>query len=129
MIAPLFAMPPPGYYIYLAIGLLVVFFIAAIFVTKTRVGDALGERNRRAMLGLAAILSGPLVGTSLAWIANALGNVYPADVKITYIGYTALGGIAGLMAGVVVGATGFFVPKDPRMKSKSGESIETTDDI
>jgi hypothetical protein len=43
--------------------------------------------HRRCVLGITAILAGPLVGASFAWLGIALGKMYAADVGV----YTVLG--------------------------------------
>ena len=113
MLVPLFAMPGPYLLLALPIGFLLVLLIAGLFVSTTKTRGKRSERNRRAGFGLASIVCGPLVGASLAWMGNTLGNVHPADVGYTYGVCTVIGGIAGLLAGVAFAITGFFAPRDP----------------
>ena len=68
MIAPLLAMPPPEILLLSSIGVVLVLLIAGLFVTATRTPGKRSEQNRRAGLGLVAIVSGPLVApSSPAW--------------------------------------------------------------
>ena len=103
MIGPLFAMPGyfsgPTFYV----GTLVVLAVATLFVRAT--ASAGRERDRRAGLGLLAILGGPVAGAALAGLSQALGEVHPADIRYTYITFTSIGGIAGFIAGLIFALT------------------------
>jgi len=131
MIVPLFAMPPDEalfVQILLAIGLLLALLIAGLFVTATRTRGKRSEQDRRAGLGLMAILCGPLVGASLAWLVNTLGDVHPADVGFTYAKCTVIGGIAGVLAGVAFGITGLLCPRDSSGKAVPTKPEDVTSD-
>jgi hypothetical protein len=65
--------------------------------------------HRRCVLGITAILAGPLVGASFAWLGIALGKMYAADVGV----YTVLGAIIGLFTGITSGLVGLFHPSNP----------------
>jgi hypothetical protein len=73
MVAPLFAMPPPYVLLSLPICFLLVLLIAGPFLTAAKTRGTRCEQDRRAGLGLLAILCGPLVGASLALLTNTLG--------------------------------------------------------
>jgi hypothetical protein len=129
MVVPLFAMPPPGVLLVAAAGIGFVLLIASLFVTATRTRGKQSEQYRRARLGLAAILGGPLVGASFAFLGNLLGDVHPADVGYTYRVFTIIGGIAGLLAGVAFGITGLLTPQGSDGKAVSSKSVDFTDDL
>jgi hypothetical protein len=103
MIGPPIAMP--GYFSSpdFAIGSLVVLAFAILLVRAT--ASRKGERDRRAGLGLLAILAGPLAGAALAGLTQVLGHVHPDDVRYTYITFTSIGGIAGFVAGLFFALT------------------------
>jgi hypothetical protein len=102
-----FAMPPPQMLLVWPAGLIVVFLIVAHFVHATNSKGRVekNEKDRRAWLGLVAILCGPFVGAFLASLGVALGDVHPADVEYTYVVLTVIGGIAGLVAGLAFAVT------------------------
>jgi hypothetical protein len=129
MVVPLFAMPPPQVLLIWPTGFLFVLLIAGFLVRTTRTRGKRGERARRAGLGLMAIFCGPLVGASLAWLVNTLGDVNPLDVTYNYVVFTVIGGIAGLLAGIVFGMTGLLCPRDPSGKGMQGKSSFVTDDL
>ena len=66
--------------------------------------------HRRCVLGITAILAGPLVGASFAWLGIALGKMYAADVGV----YAVLVAIIGLFTGITSGLVGLFHPRNPR---------------
>jgi hypothetical protein len=66
--------------------------------------------HRRCVLGITAILAGPLVGASFAWLGIALGKMHVADVGV----YTVLGAIIGLFTGITSSLVGLFHPRNPR---------------
>jgi hypothetical protein len=76
-----------------------------------------------------AILCGPLVGAFLAWSANTLGEVHPADVKYTYTVYIAIGAISGLFAGVAFGITGLTCPQDSGARADPAKPVVVPDDL
>ena len=120
MVVPLFGMPPPQMLLIWPVGFLFVLLIAGLFVTATRTRAKRSERDRRAGLGLIAILGGPLVGACLAWLTNTLGDVHPLDVRYTYVVFTVIGGIAGMLAGIVFGITGLLCQRDLSGKGVQG---------
>jgi hypothetical protein len=130
MIVPLFAMPPAGpLFFSWSIGLILVLALVHVFVNATRTPKKRREQNRRAGLGLMAIVCGPLVGASLAWLVNALGDVHPRDVTYTYVVFTVIGGIAGVVAGVVFAITGILCTRDLGGKGISDKSVSVTDEL
>ena len=80
-------------------------------------------------LGLVAIVGGPLVGASLAFSINALGDVHPADVGYTYTVFTVIGGIAGLLGGIAFGTTSLISPRDSRVKGVAHKPADVTDEL
>jgi hypothetical protein len=106
MIGPLFAMPPPSWGLSFATGLLVVFVASTVFVRASASGK--NERNRRAGLGLLAIIGGPLIGLSLAGLVHAVGGIHPLDIGYTYGTFAMIGGVAGLIAGLIFAVTGIL---------------------
>jgi len=128
MIVPLFAMPPPGVLLVSAVGIWLVLLIAELFVTATRTRGKRSEQRRRAGLGILAILCGPLIGAFLAWLANILGNVHPADVGYSYTVFTVIGGIAGLIAGVVFAISGLLCPGDSSGKAVPAKPVDVIDE-
>jgi hypothetical protein len=129
MVAPLFAMPPPYVLLFLPIGFLLVLLIAGLFLTATRARRKTTERNRRAGLGIMAIICGPVVGASLAWVDNTFGSVLPADVRYTYTVFTVIGGIAGLLGGIAFCITGLLVFRDSGKEAVAGKPIDITDEL
>ena len=128
MVVPLFAMPPPMLAIW-SVAIPVVLLFVALFVSATRTGGRRSEQNRRAMLGLMAILCGPLVGASLAWLGNTLEDVHPANVRYRYVTFTAIGGIAGVVGGVAFAITGLFTTHDSGGKGLSDKPNVVTDEL
>ena len=63
---------------------------------------------RRSALGIAAVLSGPPVGASLAWLGISLGKMHPADMGF----YALMGAIVGLFTGITLVLAGLFCPRD-----------------
>ncbi len=112
MVSLLFAINPAMPLIW-PFAFVLLILIAGIFVTVTRCRGKRSEQDRRAGLGLLAILSGPLVGASLAWLRNTLGDVLPADVGYTYILFTIFGGVAGFVTGVSFAITALVAPRNP----------------
>jgi multidrug transporter EmrE-like cation transporter len=106
-----------------------VLLIAGLFVTATRTRGNQSEQDRRARLGLVAILDVPLVGASFAFLGNVLGDVHPADVGYTYAVFTVIGGFAGLLAGVAFGITGWLTLRDSDGKAVPSKSIDITDEL
>jgi len=129
MIVPLFAMPPPEVLWVSAVGFMLVLLLVCLFVTATRARGKRSESDRRAGLGLLAIFCGPLIGAFLAWLANILGNVHPADVGYTYTVLTEIGGIAGLVAGVFFAITGLLCPRDSSGKAVSAKPVDVADEL
>jgi hypothetical protein len=129
MTAPIFAMPPPSVLLFLPIGFLLVLLIAALFLTATRTRWQRSEQNRRAGLGLMAIICGPLVGASLAGVSVALGNVHPADVAHSYAVFSVIGGIAGLLGGIAFCITGLLVSRDSGRKANAAKHVDFTDEL
>jgi hypothetical protein len=124
MIVPLFAMPGFGAAVLLLMGFVLALLLASLFVTATKT-----RRNPRAVLGVVAILCGPLVGASLAWLANTLGHVYPADVGFTYSKFTVIGAIAGLLAGVAFGVTALHCRRDSGAKAVPAKLADVRDEL
>jgi multidrug transporter EmrE-like cation transporter len=122
-------MPGPYLLWVLPIAFVLVLLIAGLFVTATRTRGKQGEQDRRALLGLVAILGGPLVGASLAFLGNALGNVHPADVGYTYAVFTVIGGIAGLLVGVAFGITGLLTLRGSDGKAVPPKAVDVTDEL
>jgi prolipoprotein diacylglyceryltransferase len=129
MVAPLFAMPPPYVLLFLPIGFLFVLLIAGLFLTATRARRKRGEQNRRAGLGLMAIICGPVVGASLAWVAITFGSVHPADVRYTYVVLTVIGGIAGFLGGIAFCITGLLVFRDSGKEAVAAKPVDVTDEL
>jgi hypothetical protein len=115
----LFAMPPPQVVLVWPIGFLFVLVLAVLFAKATQTRGKRSEHNRRAGLGIMAIICGPVVGASLAWVTDALGGVHPADVGYSYAVFTAIGGIAGTLGAVAFGISGFLTPEIPTEKPPS----------
>ena len=129
MVVPVFAMPPPSVLLVWPIGFLLVLLIAGLFVNATKIRGKRSEQNRRAGLGLAAILCGPLVGASLALSVNTLGGVHPADVGYNYTVFTVIGAIAGLLTGVAFGITGLLSIGDSSGEAVPSKSVDITDEV
>src|SRR5262245_1616897 len=102
MDAPLFAMPPPGSAPMIVCGIVLVMLGVGFFVKLTARKDhgPDNEQNRRAGLGMATVLCGPLVGALLAGLAHATGGIHPVDVTHTYVVSIGIGSVAGLIAGI-----------------------------
>jgi MFS family permease len=132
MNVPLFAMPPPSDVgLVLPLGFVLVLLIVDLFVDATarKSRGPKHEQNRRAGLGLMAILCGPLVGAFLAALADALGNVHLADVVYTYTLFIVFGSIAGFIAGVAFAVTCIFSPREAPAKPGPAKSSESWDDL
>jgi hypothetical protein len=129
MVVPLLAMPPPQMLLIWPIGFLFVLLIAWFLVTATRTRGNLGEQNRRAGLALLTILCGPLVGAALAWLFHTRGDVHPPDVGETYVVFTVIGGVAGLLGGVVFGITGLLSFRDAEGKAVPTKPVDVTDEL
>ena len=129
MVVPFFAMPPPQMLLVWPVGFLIVLLVATLFVTATRSHGKRSERNRRAELGLMAILCGPLVGAFLAWLGNTVGDVHPADVGYNYFVFTVIGGIAGFLAGIAFSITGLLCPRNLSGKGVPAKSVDATDEL
>ncbi len=117
MIVPRFAAPPPEVVLASQFGFLFVVVIVALFVKAMRT-RGISKQNRRFGLGQIAILYGPVVGAFLAWAADALGHVRPADVGNTYAVFIVIGGVAGLIGGITFGMTSLLTP--PHSEAKAG---------
>ena len=87
---------PDVYWIF--VFTLPIVLVGGFVVATTRKGRE-KERDRRAGLGCAAFLCGPLVGVGLAGLATHLGDVHPVDVNYTYYVFCVIGAIAGFMTG------------------------------
>ncbi len=119
MVVPLFAT-----------GFVLLLLIVGLFVTVTKSRGMRSEQERRAGLGLMAILGGPVVGASLAWLGDTLGDVHPADVRFNYVLLSSLGGVAGVMAGVAFAITGLFSPHDSGGQDLPDKPVaDVTDDL
>jgi hypothetical protein len=129
MVAPFFGMPPPSVLLFLPIGFLVVLLVAALYLNVTRTRGQKSEQNRRAGLGLMAIICGPLVGASLAGASVALGNVHPADVAHSYAVFSVIGGMAGLLAGIAFYVTGLLVSRDSGGKANAARHADFSNEL
>jgi hypothetical protein len=129
MVVRLFAIPPPYLLLVLPIGFVLVLLIAGVFLTATTIHGKQSEQDRRARRELVAIFCGPLVGPSLAFLANALGNVHPADVEDTCAVFTVIGGIAVLIGGVAFGSTGLLSPRSSDGKAVPSKPVDVTDEL
>ena len=58
-----------------------------------------------------------------------LGDVHPADVGYTYVVFTVIGGIAGLLAGIAFGITGLLCPRDVSGKGLSARPANLMDEL
>jgi uncharacterized membrane protein YfcA len=116
-VASLFAMPPPQVLLIWPVGFLLVVLAAWLFVTASGGRRKGREQDRRAGLGLLSILCGPPAGAGLAWSANALGGVHPVDVGYTYVVFTIVGSVAGLIAGIIFCVTALRSPRNHDRKS------------
>ena len=114
MVAPLFAMPPPQAFTAMRVGIVLVLLTIGIFVkvTASKKRGPHSERNRRAGLGLLAIICGPLAGAGLAALKHAFGDVHPRDITFTYYMFMLIGGLAGFIIGMVLAVTSVFSPND-----------------
>jgi hypothetical protein len=121
MIAPIFAMAPNQNSL-IGWGVLLTLVIAIVFVDATASGRH--ETNRRAGLGLLALLGGPLIGASLAGLAHALGHVRPADVTDTYVKFAGVGGIAGFLTGLAFALTCLLTWNEPEKKPEGNSTYE-----
>jgi uncharacterized membrane protein len=122
------AMPPPEMLLIWPAGFVLIFLTTGIFVTATRKPQRKSERNRRAGLGITAILSGPLIGAGLAWLANQAGAVHPADVKFTFIVHIIIGAIAGYCVGIFFAFTAFFCQIDSGGKASPAKPADCSDE-
>jgi hypothetical protein len=129
MFLPLFAMPPPEMLLICVPGFVLILVITGIFVTPTRKSQRKSERNRRASLGITAIVAGPLVGAGLAWLASTWGSVHPADVKYTYVMLITFGAIAGYGLGIFFAITAFLCPRDSGGKALPAKSADYSDEL
>jgi hypothetical protein len=99
----LIANPPPQvFYSHLAIGILAVSAIIAVFVRKR---PGFGWRNLL-RLCIIMLLAGPLAGAWAACIAIVFGAVCPQDRWWLASVLTELGAIAGLIAVAITGVVG-----------------------
>lgn len=105
MLSPLFAMTPPWTFFICSAFILFILVIAGIFVAATSRSRTRNEQNRRAGLGIMAIVCGPLVGACLAWLTCEWGSVLTADVKHTYAAFIKIGSLAGFIAGTFFAVT------------------------
>ncbi len=80
------------------VGLFAVFAAAVMFVWRTRTRR--NERNRRAGLGIASIIGGPLVGLGLAFLVETSGEVLPMDLIYNRWLFGIVGTVAGIMAAI-----------------------------
>jgi hypothetical protein len=103
MIGPTLAMSVYFLSADFAVGLLLVLSFAICLVRAT--ASRKGEGNRRARLGLLAILGGPLAGAALVGLTQAFGYIHPEDIRYSYIIFTLIGGIAGFIAGLFFALT------------------------
>jgi hypothetical protein len=104
------AMGPGG-----GVLLLVVFLFALLFVTVFVGGTARryklrGERERRAGLGVLALLGGPLTGLALAFLSMSFSPVNPLDVGYTYGLFTGLGATVGVIVAFCCLLTDLLAP-------------------
>ena len=101
----------------------VAFFVAllgtGLLVTATRAHRKGIESKRRTRLGLFAMVCGPLVGATLAWLFNTVDDVNPLDSGYYYLVFTIIGGIAGLLAGLAFWMTTLLCTRDPSGKGVS----------
>ena len=127
MNVPLFSMA--GYPIEVwPIVFAVLIVVMGAFVAATTRKDRKREQDRRAGLGCAAILCGPLVGAFLAGLTTHLGNVYPADVRFTYTVYIAIGAIAGFLAGCACAVTALLSPREAAGKDSLAKAPDLWDE-
>jgi MFS family permease len=115
-------------------GLWVVFFtlpivVACFFVRATTRKDRGKERDRRAGLGLVAILCGPLLGAILAGLATHLGDVHPLDVRYTYWVFISIGAIAGFLTGCAFAVAALFSPRAACRKDSLAKAPEPWDEF
>ena len=96
--------------------------VVGLFVAATTRKDREREQDRRAGLGCAAILCGPLVGVFLAGLATHLGNVHPLDVRFTYTVFIGIGAVAGFITGCAFAVTSFFSPRDSAGKKSQAKA-------
>jgi hypothetical protein len=129
MVVPHLAMPPPQMLLIWPTGFLFVLLIAWLLVTATRTRGKLSEQSRRAGLALLAILCGPLVGAALAWLVHTWGDVHPLDVGYTYVVFTVIGSIAGLLGGLVFGITGLLSLREVEGKAVPLKPLDVTDEL
>ncbi len=129
MLVPLFAMRPPDFAEALLIGFLLVLLTAGLFVRVKRNRGKMSEKDRRAGLGCLSILIGPFIGVFLAWLANSLGFVHPADVEYIYSVFATLGVFAGMIAGAAFSITGLFCPRDSTGKVVPAKPTGLTDEL
>jgi MFS family permease len=126
MVSPLFGLNPPNVYSGMVIGVVVVAIVVGIFVMATAKKDhkAQNERNRRAGLGLLAIICGPIAGAGLACLTCTLGDVHPLDVRNMYVVLTIIGCIAGFIAAIIFAALSLLAPRNPRVKTTAPEPTD-----
>jgi hypothetical protein len=129
MVVSLFAMPPPDVLLSWPIGYLFIILLAGLFVTATRTRGKRSEQNRRVGLALMAILCGPLVGATVAWLGITLGDVVPADVRDIYVVLIFIGCIAGSLAAVAFGLTGLLGPRDSGRKTVTVKRVDLMDEL
>jgi MFS family permease len=118
----------------LPIGYWVVVFtlpnvLVGVFVRATRRRDREREQDRRAGLGCAAFLGGPLIGVLLAALATHLGDVHPLDVHYTYSVLISMGAIAGFVIGCAFALTSLFAPREARAKESRTKSVQPWDEL
>jgi uncharacterized protein YqgC (DUF456 family) len=99
-------------------ALLLLFVGLFVWATTRKDRGAKSEQDRRAGLGIAALLCGPLIGALLAGLAQALGGIHPMDVAYTYVVFIIVGSIAGFMVGIAFAVTSVFSPRDARSNTK-----------
>ena len=121
MAVPLLAVLPPQVLWIWPTGFLLVLVIAGFLVTATRTRAKRSERAREGRASSSWPSSAvPGGGALLAWLGNTLCDVNPLDVAYTYVVFTVIGGIAGLLAGIIFGVTGLLCPRDESGKGAKG---------
>ena len=131
MVAPLFALPPPQALTAMRVGIVLVLLTIGIFVkvTASKKRGPRSERNRRAGLGLLAIICGPLAGAGLAALNHAFGDVHPMDITFTYYMFMLLGGLAGFITGMAFAVASVLSPNDRPGDKRSAISTDPWDEL
>jgi hypothetical protein len=131
MVAPLFALPPPGMFEGQLIGFLLIILMIGTFVklTANRKRGTRAERNRRAGLGLLAMCCGPLAGAGLAALTVAISDVHSLDVAYPYYVFTIIGTLAGFVSGIAFAVTVLFSPQSDGPGKLATKSPGPFDDL